>query len=72
MVSDSVVKMCNEAKEVDTFTCERCSHYSICMVRMNISEFMAQHFQNDKPFEVSELAKICGSFDPIMKLTFEQ
>ena len=72
MVSGSVVKMCNEAKEVDTFTCERCSHFEVCFLRKNISEFMVQHFQDDKPFEVSELAKICRSYYPELQLTFEK
>ena len=56
----------------NTSTCERCSHYPICMIRMNISDFMEQHFLTGKPIEVSELAKICSEYDPIMKLTFEK
>lgn len=43
----------------DAFACERCCHFDVCFLRKNISDFMEQHFQKDKPFEVSELAKIC-------------
>ena len=72
MVSDSVVKLCNEAKEVDTFTCERCSHFEVCFVRRNIFEFMLQHFPGEKPFEVSELAKICSHYYPELSVVYEK
>ena len=72
MVVGSVVKLCNEVEEADTFTCERCNHFEVCFLRKNISEFMEQHFPLAKPFEVPELAKICSMYDPIMKLIFEQ
>ena len=49
-------------KGKDAFTCERCSHFEVCFIRKNILEFMEQHFQKNKPFEVSELAKICGYY----------
>lgn len=61
-----------ENRDEHIFTCERCSHFPICMLRMNIGDFMAQHFPTEKPIEVSELAKICNEYDPIMKLTFEK
>lgn len=59
-------------KEDDTFTCERCSHFSVCMVRKNISDFMEQHFPSDKPFEESELAKICSEYEPVLNVVFEK
>ncbi len=59
-------------KDGDTQTCERCSHYSICFIRINIGEFMEQRFPTEKPFEVSDLAKICSKYDPILRLRFER
>jgi len=56
----------------DIQTCERCSHYSICFIRINISEFMTQRFPDEKPFEVSDLAKICRKYDPILRVRFER
>ena len=59
-------------KGKDSFTCERCSHFEVCFLRKNVSEFMGLHFPGGRPFEVPELAKICIMYDPIMRLTFEK
>lgn len=61
-----------EAKEVDVFTCERCSHFEICFLRKNVSEFMEIHFPLSKPFEVPELAKICNMYEPLMQVVYEK
>ena len=61
-----------EYKDEDTFTCEKCVHYSVCFLRRNISDFMEQHFQARKPFDTSELAKICNDYEPIFMMHYEQ
>ena len=61
-----------ESEDKDSFTCERCSHFEICFVRKNISDFMQQHFSEEKPFEVSELAKICGHYYPELSVVYEK
>ena len=58
--------------EEDIETCERCSHYSICFVRMNISNFIEQHFPTEKPFEISDMSKICRKYEPLMLVRFER
>ena len=59
-------------KDKDSFTCEICSHFEICFVRRNISDFMEQHFPTEKPFEVSQLAKICGHYYPELNVVYEK
>lgn len=61
-----------EAENKDTFTCERCSHFEVCFLRKNISEFMELHFPSAKPFEVPELAKICSMYEPILNVVYEK
>ena len=59
-------------KGKDSFTCERCSHFEVCFLRKNIFDFMEQHFQKGKPFEVSELAKICEHYYPELSVIYEK
>lgn len=63
----------------DTNTCERCSHYQVCFTRLNIENFLEQHFPSgspvgnrNKPFNSSELAKICRFNDPQMRIMVER
>ena len=60
----------NESEGIQT--CERCSHYSICFIRLNIADFIEQRFTIKKPFEASDLAKICKEYDPVMRVVFER
>lgn len=63
----------------DTQTCERCSHYQVCFTRKNIHEFLEQHFKSEspigrkeKPFNSSNLAKICNFYEPQMRIVVER
>lgn len=59
-------------EEDDTMSCERCTHYKICFVHMNIKRFLDDQFRDEeKPFDVSELSAICTNFEPIMRITCE-
>ena len=72
-MAEEVEQEVTEAEDnKDSFTCEICSHFEICFIRRNISDFMAQHFQKDKPFEVSNLAKICENYYPELNVVYEK
>jgi len=53
----------------DSVTCENCTHYGVCAVvaglRPMLANWQAGDPEDEPPVDPTNLAVICGSFDPV-------